>query len=60
MHFGQGVAKLFPLGENVFMPGESCIQVEPEVFDIICLRELYVVDKNWRTGSTLSGEGDMS
>jgi hypothetical protein len=44
----------------VFMPGGSSIQVEPEVFDIICLRELYIVDKNRRTGSTSSGEGDMS
>jgi hypothetical protein len=33
VQFGQCAAKLFPLGENVFMPGESSIQVKPEVFD---------------------------
>jgi hypothetical protein len=59
VHFGQGAAKLFPLGENVFMPSESSIQVEPEVFEIICLRQLYIVDNNRLTGSMSSGEGDM-
>jgi hypothetical protein len=26
---GQGKAELFPLSENVFMPGKSSVEVEP-------------------------------
>jgi hypothetical protein len=29
MHFGDGKAELFPLSENVFMPGKSSVEVEP-------------------------------
>jgi hypothetical protein len=28
MHFCEGKAELFPLGENVFMPGKSSVEVE--------------------------------
>jgi hypothetical protein len=34
-HFCEGKAKLFPFSENVFMPGKSSVQVEPEIFDVI-------------------------
>jgi hypothetical protein len=27
IHFGEGKAKLFPLGENVFMPGKSSVSI---------------------------------
>jgi hypothetical protein len=33
---------LFPFGEDVFMPGESSV----EVLDLFCLRELDIVDVN--------------
>jgi hypothetical protein len=26
MHFGEGKAELFPLGENVFMPGKPSVE----------------------------------
>jgi hypothetical protein len=35
IHFGEGKAKLFPFSENVFMPGKSSVEVEPEIFDVI-------------------------
>jgi hypothetical protein len=34
MHFGEGEAELFPLSENMFVPGKSSVKVEPEIFDI--------------------------
>jgi hypothetical protein len=40
MHFGEGKAQLFPLSENVFMPGKSSVEVEPEIFHVIGLGSL--------------------
>jgi hypothetical protein len=37
MHFGEGKAELFPLGENVFMP---------EIFYVIGLGKSNIVDMN--------------
>jgi hypothetical protein len=34
-HFGEGKAGLFPFREDVFMPDESSVEVEPEIFDVI-------------------------
>jgi hypothetical protein len=42
--FGEGEAELFPLSENTFMPGKSSVEVEPEIFDVVCLGELHIVD----------------
>jgi hypothetical protein len=39
MHFREGKAELFPLGENVFMSGKSSVQVEAEISDVIGLGE---------------------
>jgi hypothetical protein len=48
MHFGEGEAELFPLSENVFMPGKSSVLVEPEIFGVIGLRKLNIVNmKRW-------------
>jgi hypothetical protein len=39
MHFCEGKAELFSLGENVFMPGLSSVEVDSEIFDFIGLRK---------------------
>jgi hypothetical protein len=59
MHFGEGKAKLFPLSENVFMPGKSSVQVEPEMSDIIWLGKLNIVDMNQWAGHIARSKGDM-
>jgi hypothetical protein len=46
MHFGEGKAELFPLGENVSMPGKSSVEVESEIFDVIGLGKLSIIDMN--------------
>jgi hypothetical protein len=46
MHFCDGKAELFPLGEKVFMPGSSSVEVEVEIFDFIGLRKLNIIDFN--------------
>jgi hypothetical protein len=37
MHFSEDEAELFPLSENMFMPGKSSVEVEPEIFDVFRL-----------------------
>jgi hypothetical protein len=59
MHFCEGKAELFPLGENVFMPGYSSVEVEAEIFDFIELRKLNIIDFNRRAGCTPRSEGYM-
>jgi hypothetical protein len=59
MHFGEGKAELFPLSENVFMPGKSSVEVEPEIFDVIGLGKLNINDMNRWAGRTARSEGDM-
>jgi hypothetical protein len=59
MHFGEGKAELFPFGENVFMPGKSSAEVEAEIFDVIGLGKLNIIDMNRWAGRTLRSEGDM-
>jgi hypothetical protein len=60
MHFCEGKAELFPLGENVFMPGQSAVEVEAEIFDFIGLRKLNIIDFNRWAGCTPRSEGDMN
>jgi hypothetical protein len=31
-------------------PGESPVEVEPKVFDVVRLGELYVIEVDWRAG----------
>jgi hypothetical protein len=54
MHFCEGQAELFPLGENMFIPGKSSVEVEPEIFDVIGLRKLNIVDRKRCAVLTLS------
>jgi hypothetical protein len=57
MHFGE--AELFPLGENMFMPGKSSVEVELEIFDVFRLVELHIVDMDRWAGRTSRSEDDM-
>jgi hypothetical protein len=58
MHFCEGKVELFPLGETVFMPGWSSVELEAEIFDFIGLRKLNIIDFNrWAGGSDLVGKG---
>jgi hypothetical protein len=59
MHFGEGEAELFPHGENMFMPGKSSFEAEPEIFDVFRLGELHIVDMDRLAGRTSRSEGDM-
>jgi hypothetical protein len=59
MHFCKGKAELFPLGENVFMPGYLSVEVEAEIFDFIGLRKLNIIDFSRWAGCTPHSEGDM-
>jgi hypothetical protein len=59
MHFGEDKAELFPLGENVFMPGKSSVEVEAEISDVIGLEKLNITDMHWWAGRTPQSEGDM-
>jgi hypothetical protein len=46
-------------GENVFMPGKSSVEVEAEIFDVIGLGKLNIIDMNWWAGRTAHSEGDV-
>jgi hypothetical protein len=59
MHFCEGKAELFPLCENVFVPGKSSVEVEVEIFDFIGLRKLNIIDFSRGAGCTPRSEDDM-
>jgi hypothetical protein len=44
MNFGEGEAELFPLSENMFIPGKSSVEVETEIFEVFRLGKLHIVD----------------
>jgi hypothetical protein len=58
MHFCEDEAELFPLSENMFMPGKSSVEVEAEIFDFVRLGELHIVDMDQWAGCTSRSEGD--
>jgi hypothetical protein len=60
MYFGESESELFPLSKNMFVPGKSSVKVEPEIFDILFLGELHIVDMDRWAGRTSCNEGDMS
>jgi hypothetical protein len=45
---------LFPFGEDMFLSGESSVEVQPSILDLFCLRELDIVDVNRGTRSSLN------
>jgi hypothetical protein len=50
---------MFPLSEDMFMPGEAFVQTNSKIFIIFCLRERFVVDIAYGTGFSAIGESDM-
>jgi hypothetical protein len=51
---------LLPFSEDVVAPGEFAVQVESEIFDVICTRKLFVVYVDRRAFSCSSGEGNVN
>jgi hypothetical protein len=50
---------MFPLSEDMFMPGEAFVQMNSKIFDIFCSRERFIVDVDYGTGFSAFGECDM-
>jgi hypothetical protein len=50
---------MFPLREDIFMPGDAFVQMNSKIFDILCLRETSIVDVDYGTGFSAIGESDM-
>jgi hypothetical protein len=50
---------MFPLSEDMFMPGEAFVQMNSKIFDIFCLRERFSVYVDNGIGSSAIGESDM-
>jgi hypothetical protein len=50
---------MFPLSEDIVMPGEAFVQMNSNIFDIFCLRESFIVDVDYGTGFSAIGESDM-
>jgi hypothetical protein len=50
---------MFPLSEDMFMPGEASVQMNSKIFHIFCLRERFIVDVDYRTGFPAIGESNM-
>jgi hypothetical protein len=49
---------MFPLSEDMFMPGEAFVKTNSKIFDIFCLRERFIVDVDYGTGFSSIGESD--
>jgi hypothetical protein len=58
MHFGEGEAELFPLGENMLVPREPSVQVESKVLTSSDWGSCTLLMYRW-AGSTSRCEGDM-
>jgi hypothetical protein len=50
---------MFPLSEDRFMPGEAFVQMNSKIFDIFCLREMFIVDVDYGTGFSAICESVM-
>jgi hypothetical protein len=46
---------MFPLSEDMYMPGEAFVQMNSKIFDIFCLRERFIVDVDYGTVSLRLG-----
>jgi hypothetical protein len=60
VEFSECDAQVFPFSEDIFMPSETFVQMNSKIFNIICLRERFIVDINYGTGFSAIGESDMS
>jgi hypothetical protein len=50
---------MFPLSEDMFMPGEAFVQMNSKIFDIFCSRERFIFYVDYGTGFSAFGECDM-
>jgi hypothetical protein len=50
---------MFPLSDDMFMPGEAFVQMNSKILDILCWRERFVVDVDYGTGFSAIGESDL-
>jgi hypothetical protein len=50
---------MFPLSEDMFMPGEAFVRMNSKIFDIFCFRERFIVDVDYGTGFSVIGESDL-
>jgi hypothetical protein len=50
---------MYPFSEDMFMPGETFVQMNCKIFDIFCLRERLIVDVDYGTGLSAIGESDI-
>jgi hypothetical protein len=48
MHFGERHSQLLPFCEYVFAPGESPVEMQPEILDIFLLRKVHAAYVPWR------------
>jgi hypothetical protein len=47
---------VFPLNEDVFMPGEASVPMNSKISDTFCLKERFIVDVDYGTGFSAIGE----
>jgi hypothetical protein len=59
MHFGECRSHLLPFCEFLLGPGNSPVEVQSEILDILFLRKVYVVYVDWKPGLSSCGEYDM-
>jgi hypothetical protein len=50
---------VFLLSEDVFIPSEAFVLMNPKIFSIFFLRERVIVDIDYGTGFSGIGESDM-
>jgi hypothetical protein len=55
----RAIPSCFRFGEDVFMLGESSVEVQPYILDLFCSRELDIVDVNRGTRFSSRGECDV-
>jgi hypothetical protein len=50
---------MFPLSEDMFMPGDAFVQMNCKIFDIFCMRQSFIVDVDYGIGFSAISESDM-
>jgi hypothetical protein len=60
VHFHEGYTQLFTFRKDVFMPGESSVEVQPYILDVFCLGDLSLVYVDWGTCFSMRGQCDAN
>jgi hypothetical protein len=55
MHFSERHSQLLPFCADIFAPGKSPVEVQPEILNISLLRKIYDVYVDWREGFSKCG-----